>query len=126
MWFYGALQLLRSFSARTKFCQQFPDVFYSLFISSSATHLIAELLASVTADTSFKVFGLTRLRIEPSIPASKANALNMQVDSIRNFNGALNCQETTDLEELKALAHGVGRVVGALGSEADFAGSMLN
>ena len=50
--------------------------FYSLFISSSALHLIAERLASVTADTSFKVFGLTRLRIEASLPASKANALN--------------------------------------------------
>ena len=49
--------------------------FYSLFISSSALHLIAERLASVTADTSFKVFGLTRLRIEPNLPASKANAL---------------------------------------------------
>ena len=50
--------------------------FYSLFISSFALHLIAERLASVTADISFKVFGLTRLRIEPSLPASKANALN--------------------------------------------------
>ena len=50
--------------------------FYSLFISSSALHLIAERLVSVTADTSFKVFGLTRLRIETSLPASKANALN--------------------------------------------------
>ena len=50
--------------------------FYSLFISSSALHLIAERLASVTADTSFKVIGLIRLRIEPSLPASKANALN--------------------------------------------------
>ena len=50
--------------------------FYSMFISSSALHLIAERLASVTADTSFIVFGLTRLRIEPSLPASKANALN--------------------------------------------------
>ena len=51
--------------------------FYYLFISSSALHLIiAKRLASVTADTSFKVFGLTRLRIEPSLPASKANALN--------------------------------------------------
>ena len=49
--------------------------FYSLFISSSALHLIAERLASVTADTSFKAFGLTRLRIELSLPASKANAL---------------------------------------------------
>ena len=49
--------------------------FYSLFISSSALHLIAERLASVTADTSFKVFGSTRLRIKPSLPASKANAL---------------------------------------------------
>ena len=75
MWFYGALELLRSFSARTKFSQEFTDVFYSLFISSSALHLIAERLASVTADTSFNVFGLTRLRIEPSLPASKANAL---------------------------------------------------
>ena len=45
--------------------------FYSLFISSSALHLIAERLASVTADTSFQVFGLTRLRIEPSLSASK-------------------------------------------------------
>ena len=35
--------------------------FYSLFISSSALHLTAERLARVTADTSFKVFGLTRL-----------------------------------------------------------------
>ena len=52
---------------------------YSLFISSSAQHLIAERLASVTADTSFKVFGLTRLRIEPSLPASKANALNQDI-----------------------------------------------
>ena len=50
--------------------------FYSLCISSSALHLIAERLASVTADTSFKVFGLTRLRIEPSLPASEANALS--------------------------------------------------
>ena len=50
--------------------------FYSLFISSSALRLIAERFASVTADTSFKVFGLTRLRIEPNLPASKANALN--------------------------------------------------
>ena len=49
---------------------------YSLFVSSSALHLFAERLASVTADTSFKVFGLTRLRMEPSLPASKANALN--------------------------------------------------
>ena len=56
--------LLWSFSARTKFCQEFTDVFYSLFISSSALHLIAERLASVTADTIFKVFGLTRLRID--------------------------------------------------------------
>ena len=46
--------------------------FYSLFISSSALHLIAERLASVTADTSFQVFGLTRLRIERSLSASKA------------------------------------------------------
>ena len=29
----------------------------------------------VTAHTIFKVFGLTRLRIEPSLPTSKANAL---------------------------------------------------
>ena len=50
--------------------------FYSLFISSSALHLTAERLVSVTADTSFKVFGLTRLRIESSLTASKANALN--------------------------------------------------
>ena len=49
---------------------------YSLFISSSALHLIAEHLGSVTADTSFKIFGVTRLTIEPSLPASKANALN--------------------------------------------------
>ena len=42
---------------------------------ASALHLIAERLASVTADTSFIVFGLTRLRIEPSLPAFKANAL---------------------------------------------------
>ena len=48
--------------------------FYSLFISSSALHLIAERLASVKADTSFKVFGLTGLRIDPSLPVSKANA----------------------------------------------------
>ena len=32
--------------------------------------------ASVTADTSFQVFGLTGLKREPSLPASKANALN--------------------------------------------------
>ena len=50
--------------------------FYSLYISSSALHLIAERLASVTVNTSFKAVGLTRLRIEPSLPASKANALN--------------------------------------------------
>ena len=53
--------------------------FYSLFISSSALHLIAERLASVTADTSFKVFGLTRLRIEPSLPASNSVRLSMLV-----------------------------------------------
>ena len=50
--------------------------FYSLFISFSVLHLIAERLASVTADSSFKVFGLNRLRIESRLPASKANALN--------------------------------------------------
>ena len=49
--------------------------FYSLFISSSTPRLIAEGFASVTEDTSFKVCGLTRLRIETSLPASKANAL---------------------------------------------------
>ena len=49
---------------------------HSLFISSSVLHLIAERLASATADTNFKVFGSTQLRIEPSLPASKANALN--------------------------------------------------
>ena len=57
--------------------------FYSLFISSSALHLIAERLASVTADTIFIVFGSTRLRMEPSLPASKANALN-HYHGIRN------------------------------------------
>ena len=41
------------------FLKNSPTHFYSLFISSSALHLIAERLASVTADTSFKVFGLT-------------------------------------------------------------------
>ena len=51
VWFYDALQLLRSFSARTKFGQEFTDVIYSLSISSSALHLIAERLASVTADS---------------------------------------------------------------------------
>ena len=50
--------------------------FYSLFVSSSALHLIAERLASVTAYISFKVFGLTRLRMEPGLSASKANAPN--------------------------------------------------
>ena len=44
-------------------------------MSFSALHLVAERLASVTADTSFKVYGLTRLRIEPSLPASEAKAL---------------------------------------------------
>ena len=39
--------------------------FYSLLISSSTLHLIAECLASVTADTSIKVFGLTQQQIEP-------------------------------------------------------------
>ena len=53
--------------------------FYSLFISSSALHLMAERLASVTADTSFQVFGLTRLRVEPSLPASKANFIHTRV-----------------------------------------------
>ena len=32
----------------------------------------------------------------------------------------------TETTTLALLAHGVGRVVGVLGSEADFAGSMLN
>ena len=76
---YGFMALYRyqgPFSARTKLCEEFTDVFYFLFISSSTLHLNAERLASVTADASFKVFGLTRLRIEPSLPASKANALN--------------------------------------------------
>ena len=50
--------------------------FYSLFISFSALHLISKRLASVTADTNFQVFGLTQLRIELCLPASKANALN--------------------------------------------------
>ena len=44
---------------RLSFCEKFTSVFYSLFISSFALHLIAERLASVAADTSFKVFGLT-------------------------------------------------------------------
>ena len=52
--------------------------FYSLFNSSSALYLIAEHLATATADTSFKVYGLTRLRIEPSLPTFKTNALNHQ------------------------------------------------
>ena len=47
-----------------------------MFILSSAPHLIAKHVAGVTADTSFKVFGLTRLRIKPSLPVSTANALN--------------------------------------------------
>ena len=49
---------------RLNFVKNSLTYFYSLFISSSALHVIAERLASVTADTSFKVFGLTRLRIE--------------------------------------------------------------
>ena len=79
MFLYGFMALynyLGSFAPGLSFCQEFTDVFYSLFISSSALHLIAERLASVTADTSFKVFGLTRLRIEPSLPASKTNAFH--------------------------------------------------
>ena len=46
------------------------------FILRATFTVIAERLASVTADTGFKVFGLTRQRTEPSLPASKANALN--------------------------------------------------
>ena len=64
------------FASGLNFVKNSLTYFYSLFISFSALHLIAERLASVTADTSFKVFGLTRLRIEPSLPASKANAPN--------------------------------------------------
>ena len=65
-----------SFAPGLNFLKNSQTYFYSLVISSSALHLIAERLASVTADTSFKVFDLTRLRIEPSLPAFKANALN--------------------------------------------------
>ena len=61
---------------RLNFVKHSLTYFYSLFISSSALHLIAERLASVTSDASFKILGVTRLRIEPSLPASKANALN--------------------------------------------------
>ena len=113
MWFYGALlrsfrartkfcqeftdvfflfsvyvgttkELLRSFRARTKFCQEFTDVFFlfSVHFILRATLIIAERLASVTADTSFKVFGLTRLRIEPSLPASKANYCSKVSDKV--------------------------------------------
>ena len=63
--------------------------FYSLFISSSALHLIAERLANVTAYTSFKVFGLTRLRIEPSLPASCCIEMMESVKTVKalgNFN----------------------------------------
>ena len=61
---------------RLDFVKNSLTYFRSLFISTSALHLIAERLASVTVDTSFKVFGLTRLRVGPSLPAFKANALN--------------------------------------------------
>ena len=75
-------QLDRIIDARTvpglNFVKNSLTYFYSVFISSSALQLFAERLASVTADTSFKVFGLIRLRIKPSLPASKANALNHQ------------------------------------------------
>ena len=64
------------FAPELNFVKNLLTYFYSLFISSSPLHLTAERLAIVTANTSFKVFGLTRLRIEPSLPASKANALN--------------------------------------------------
>ena len=38
VWFYGALQLLRSFSARTNFCQEFTDVFlFSVYFILRAT-----------------------------------------------------------------------------------------
>ena len=40
-----------------------------------ATLLNAERLASAAADTILEVFGMTRLRIKPSLSASKANAL---------------------------------------------------
>ena len=40
--------------------------------------------------------------------------------------GAVNTKNQTLFESLQLNAHGVGRVVGALGSEAGFAGSMLN
>ena len=58
--------------------------FYSLLISSSALHLIAERLASVTADTSFKVFGLTQLRIEPRFKWRKTSSghLNYLVEHL--------------------------------------------
>ena len=62
--------------------------FYSRFILSSALDLIAERLASVTADTSFKVFGLTRLRTQPSLLPSKANALNHYAISDKGNNSA--------------------------------------
>ena len=65
----------RSFSAKTKLCQEFADVFLFSVHFILRTPL-AERLASVTADTNFKVFDLTRLRVEPILPAFKANALN--------------------------------------------------
>ena len=68
--YYGPL------APRLNFVKNSLTYFYSLFISSSALHLIAKRLASVTAKTSFKVFGLTRLRIESSLPVFNANALN--------------------------------------------------
>ena len=74
--------------------------FYSLFISSSALHLIAERSASVTADTSFKVFDLTRLRIEPSLAASKANALNHSAMALGTLLYAVSCLQLLTFHDL--------------------------
>ena len=46
--------------------------------------------------------------------------------NIRTRDGARHFVRKITLPKASEVAHGVGRVVGALGSEAGFAGSMLN
>ena len=74
----------RSFSAKTKFCQEFTDVFlfYVHFILRATRNCWAFSKCNNRYQF-FKVFGLTRLRIESRIPASKANALNHKANGVK-------------------------------------------
>ena len=92
-------------------------------------------------NTNFQAIGLTRLGIKPDSTPPEADALTTRPSE--QLNGRLRYTHlfssvqllagiqlgvcfTGVVRSLMSHAHGVGRVVGALSSEAGFAGSMLN